>query len=182
MSKRLKADLTLLFVAAIWGQAFVAQRVGAAYIGPFLFNGSRFLLAAAALLPLTRFRLKRLDRKTAPWVAAAGLLLCGASLLQQAGMRWTTAGNAGFITGLYVLFVPVLLLIFWRQRVRVTIWVAAFLAVGGIFLLSAVATSGAALTQADLLVPVLFQLAGQLLGHRPGCHRTNSEDITVTGR
>jgi drug/metabolite transporter (DMT)-like permease len=133
---RLKADLTLLLVAAIWGSAFVAQRVGAAHIGPFLFNGTRFLLAALVLLPLTGFRLK-LDRKNGLWVVAAGLLMCGGSLLQQAGLRWTTAGNAGFITGLYVVFVPVLLLIFWRQQVRATVWLAAFLAAGGIFLLSA---------------------------------------------
>jgi drug/metabolite transporter (DMT)-like permease len=133
---RLKADLTLLLVAAIWGSAFVAQRVGAAQIGPFLFNGARFLLAVLALLPLARFRLN-LDRKTVGWVLAAGALLCGGSLLQQAGLRWTTAGNAGFITGLYVIFVPVLLLVFLRQHVRFYVWVAALLAAGGIFLLSA---------------------------------------------
>jgi drug/metabolite transporter (DMT)-like permease len=136
MSKRLKADVTLLFVAAIWGLAFVAQRVAAAHIGPFLFNGCRFLLGALVLLPLARFKLK-LDRKTWPWVVAAGLLMCGGSVLQQAGLQWTTAGNAGFITGLYVVFVPLVLLIFWRQRVRATVWVSAFLAAGGIFLLSA---------------------------------------------
>jgi drug/metabolite transporter (DMT)-like permease len=131
MGTRLKADLTLLLVAVIWGSSFVAQRVAAAYIGPFLFNGARFLLGALVLLPVVHFRLK-LDRKTWPWVVAAGLVMSLASVLQQAGMRWTTAGNAAFITGLYVVFV----LIFWRQRVRSTVWGAALLAAGGIFLLS----------------------------------------------
>jgi len=135
MGTRLKADLTLLLVAVIWGTSFVAQRVAAAHIGPFLFNGVRFLLGALVLLPVVRFRLE-LDRKTWPWVAAAGLVMSLASVLQQAGMRWTTAGNAAFITGLYVVFVPLLLLIFWRQRVRTAVWAAALLAAGGIFLLS----------------------------------------------
>ena len=135
MGTRLKADLALLLVAFIWGPSFVAQRVAAASIGPFLFNGARFLLGAVVLLPAVRFRL-RLDRKAWPWVAAAGLVMSLASVLQQAGMQWTTAGNAAFITGLYVVFVPLLLLMFWRQRVRSAVWVAAFLATGGIFLLS----------------------------------------------
>jgi drug/metabolite transporter (DMT)-like permease len=64
-------------------------------------------------------------------------LLCGGSVLQQAGLHWTTAGNAGFITGLYVIFVPVLMLIIWRQRIGWMIWIAALMAAAGIFLLSA---------------------------------------------
>jgi drug/metabolite transporter (DMT)-like permease len=88
------------------------------------------------LLPLARLRLK-LDRKQWRWVVAAGLLMSAASVLQQAGLRWTTAGNAGFITGLYVVFVPLVLLIFWRQRVRAAVWAAALLAAAGIYLLSA---------------------------------------------
>lgn len=133
---RLKADLTLLLVAAIWGSAFAAQRAVADQLGPFLFNGSRFLLAGLVLLPLVRFRLK-LDRKKFIWVGVAGGLLCGGSVLQQAGLQWTTAGNAGFITGLYVVFVPLILRVILRQRARWTVWAAALLAAVGMFLLSA---------------------------------------------
>ena len=133
---RIKADLTLLLVAIIWGSAFAAQRVAAEYVGPFLFNGSRFLLGALILLPLIRFRLK-LDNKDRNWVLAAGVILCAASVLQQAGLQWTTAGNAGFITGLYVVFVPIILLLIWKQRMHWLVWSAAFLAALGIFLLSA---------------------------------------------
>jgi drug/metabolite transporter (DMT)-like permease len=133
---RLKADLSLLLVAIIWGSAFAAQRVAGAYIGPFLFNGSRFLLGALVLLPLIRFRLK-LDAKQRLWIVAAGTILCAASVLQQAGLQWTTAGNAGFITGLYVVFIPIILLVIWKQRLHWLVWAAAFLAAFGIFLLSA---------------------------------------------
>ena len=136
MPTRLKADLSLLLVAAIWGSAFVAQRVGAAHFGPFLFNGSRFLIGGLLLLPLVRFRLN-FDRRQRAWVAAAGGLLCVAGFLQQAGLHWTTAGNAGFITALYVVFVPLILLVVWRQPSRWQIWAAVILAAAGLFLLSA---------------------------------------------
>jgi drug/metabolite transporter (DMT)-like permease len=133
---RLKADLTLFLVAIIWGSAFAAQRVAAEHIGPFLFNGSRFLLGGLVLLPLVRFRLS-ISAKNWLWIGAAGVLLCGGSVLQQAGLRWTTAGNAGFITGLYVVLVPLLMLVIWRHRMGWTVWLAAGVAGVGIFLLSA---------------------------------------------
>ncbi|MCC6148314.1 MAG: DMT family transporter [Anaerolineaceae bacterium] len=133
---RLKGNLILLLVAIIWGVAFVAQRVAAQTIGPFLFNGARFLLAAAVLLPFTRPAQHKPKKSALPWMGAAGVLLFAASGLQQAGMRWTTAANAGFITTLYVVFVPLLLLIFWRQRLPWLNWAAAFLAITGVKLLS----------------------------------------------
>ena len=133
---RIKADFTLLLVAVIWGSAFAAQRVAAEYVGPFLFNGSRFLLGAIVLLPLIRFRFK-LNKSERIWVLAAGSILCAASVLQQAGLQWTTAGNAGFITGLYVVFIPIILLVIFKEHLHWLVWVAALLAASGIFLLSA---------------------------------------------
>jgi drug/metabolite transporter (DMT)-like permease len=137
---RLKADLTLFFVAVVWGSGFVAQRVAANnHLGAFLFNGGRFLLGALILLPfaLPRWKFKRADL---PWIGLAGLLLFSGGWLQQAGMQFTSAANAGFITGLYVVLVPILLAIFWRQKVGLFSWLAAGLAVAGIWLLSAQGT------------------------------------------
>ncbi len=137
---RLKADLTLFFVAVVWGSGFVAQRLAASHhLGAFLFNGGRFLLGALILLPfaLPRWKLKPTDL---PWVGLAGVLLFGGGWLQQAGMQYTSAANAGFITGLYVVLVPMLLALFWRQKVRLFSWLAAGLAVVGIWLLSAQGT------------------------------------------
>ena len=136
--KRLRADLILLLVALIWGTAFVAQRLGAERSGIFVFNGVRFLIAALALLPFIHFHWK-VERKQLPFVFLVGLLLFAGSSFQQAGLRFTTAGNAGFITTLYVVLVPILLLLFWRQKVSWLAWVAAVLAVIGGWLLS---TSG----------------------------------------
>ena len=136
--KRLRADLILLLVALIWGTAFVAQRLGAEQSGIFVFNGLRFLIATLVLLPFIRFHWK-VERKLLPLVLLTGLLLFAGSAFQQAGLQFTTAGNAGFITTLYVVLVPILLLLFWRQQVSWLAWAAAILAVAGGWLLS---TSG----------------------------------------
>lgn len=136
MNKRLKSDIILLIVAVVWGSAFVGQRFAAQHIGPFLFNGSRFILAALILLPLALKQKKKLNFKKMHFTALIGLILFIAGYLQQAGLKYTTAGNAGFITGLYVVFVPVFLAFFFHQRLNWTAWVAAFIAFIGLFLLS----------------------------------------------
>jgi drug/metabolite transporter (DMT)-like permease len=77
-----------------------------------------------------------LNRKSLPGVLLLGLLMAGGAALQQAGLQYTTAGNAGFITGLYVVIIPLFLGLFWRQRLPRLTWLGAFLAVIGLFLLS----------------------------------------------
>jgi drug/metabolite transporter (DMT)-like permease len=137
---RLKSDLLLFVTAFIWGSAFSAQRVAAQHFGTFFFNGSRFLLAVIILLPfsglLRKGALRKIDPSMLPWILAAGVCLYMGSALQQAGLQWTTAANAGFITGLYVVIVPVLVVLFWRQKVAWTTWAAALVAVIGVKLLS----------------------------------------------
>lgn len=159
--ERARADLTLLTVSFVWGSAFVAQRVAAARLDAFTFNGLRFLLGALVLLPLALsekpLRNPTQDGKLlrSPWLGPvlAGMVLFIASAFQQWGLRYTTAGNAGFITGLYVVFIPLLLSIFWKQHLRRAIWLAAVLSAAGLFLLS----SGGRL---QLAVGDLFELAG----------------------
>ncbi len=138
-SERLRADLLLLLVALIWGSAFVAQRVAAQQIGIHYFNGLRFLVAALFLLLPAWSRLvawaRSLD-KALGGIVLAGLLLFGGTALQQQGLRYTTAGNAGFITGLYVVFIPLILAFRWRQRLKPATWWAAVCSAAGLFLLS----------------------------------------------
>jgi drug/metabolite transporter (DMT)-like permease len=133
---RVTADLALLLVAVIWGSAFSAQRVAAAHIGPFLYNGIRFLLAAGALALVTRKSWRSMGRREWLGGLVAGTILAAASVLQQAGLAYTTAGKAGFITGLYVVIVPVVTSIVWRLRPHWTVWVASLIATLGLFLLS----------------------------------------------
>jgi drug/metabolite transporter (DMT)-like permease len=141
-----KSDLLLLATAIIWGFAFVAQRVGMDYVGPFTFNGIRFAIGSLSLLPLVlmgrekpaaaRHILPRPGIKTMLLGGAAlGLTLFAGASLQQIGLVYTTAGKAGFITGLYVIIVPILGLI-WRQQPSIGTWIGAVLAAIGLYLLS----------------------------------------------
>lgn len=132
---RLKSDLLLLLTAIIWGSGFISQRVAAQHVSPFFFNGSRFLLAALLLLPISHL-FRKLDREMLRWSLLGGALLFLAATPQQAGLRWTTAANAGFITGLYVIIVPLILLVVWRQKLSWITWLSAIIAVLGVKLLS----------------------------------------------
>ncbi len=141
--RRLRADLLLLLAALLWGSAFVPQRLAAPRLGFFLFNGLRFLLGAAVLLPWLRMgkRQPLAVRNVAGtrrffWALTAGILLVGAAACQQAGLKFTTAGNAGFLTGLYVVLVPVVLSVVWRQKMAWRSWAGALIAAAGVFLLS----------------------------------------------
>ncbi|NOT05998.1 MAG: DMT family transporter [Anaerolineales bacterium] len=142
---RLKADLTLLVVSIIWGSAFVAQRVAGQMGSVYLFNGARYLLAALVVLPLA-IRVGRASSPTSQvmkyprdqykWMFVAGFLLFLGSAFQQAGLVYTTAGNAGFITSLYVVLVPMALFFVWREKPHWISIVAVGLAGVGAFLLS----------------------------------------------
>jgi drug/metabolite transporter (DMT)-like permease len=141
-NKRLLADLALFAAAVVWGSAFSAQRVAAAHLGPFLYNGVRFLLGVLVLLPLLRGRLRGITRLEWQGGILAGILVVAAAALQQGGLLFTTAGKAGFITGLYVVLVPLFLALApvssgWRQRPGWMAWAASGLAAAGLFLLSA---------------------------------------------
>ena len=142
----LKSDALLLFASAIWGFAFVAQRIGMDYVGPFTFNGVRFALGSLVLLPLilrngiwenTSEKSTSLTgtKKIIFGGVLLGITLFAAASLQQVGLVYTTAGNAGFITGLYVVIVPILGL-FWRQRPNAGTWIGALLAAIGLYFLS----------------------------------------------
>jgi drug/metabolite transporter (DMT)-like permease len=141
-NERLRADLTLLAAAAVWGSSFVVQRLAAAHLGFFTFNGLRFLLGALTLLPLTGTARTTAARRNTitrtEWRGGmlAGLLLVVASALQQAGVQFTTAGKAGFITVLYVVLVPLFLALGWREWPNGFVWAASLLALVGMFLLS----------------------------------------------
>lgn len=137
-------NLLLLLVALIWGFGFVAQRLGMEELGPFAFNGIRFILGGLCLVPLV-MRNRRAGRPAgygsgfspaSLWAGIwVGILLFVAATLQQVGLIYTTAGNAGFITGVYVVFVP-LLGLFAGKRPPLVIWVGVALVLIGLYLLS----------------------------------------------
>ena len=148
----LRANLLMLVTAMIWGSAFVAQRLSLDAIGPFLFTGLRFLLGAAVVsafvfvmnrLQRMRQGLDQADHACKPRIDTAllrsgamlGLVLAVAISLQQIGLRYTKIANAGFISSLYVVIVPMLGVLL-RHRTGPGTWIGAALATAGLYLLS----------------------------------------------
>ncbi len=158
--RTLRSDLLLLITSAIWGFAFVAQRAGMDYIGPFLFNGIRFLLGSLALFVVlylghvktaTRNNFGRylFDFSHLKAGVLSGMALTLGATFQQMGIVSTTAGKAGFITGLYVILVPLLGVLLGKQS-YLEAWIGAVLAVWGLYFLSVTETLHIA--KGDLLV------------------------------
>jgi drug/metabolite transporter (DMT)-like permease len=154
----LRADILLLLTSCIWGFAFVAQSAGMDYVGPFTFNGIRFLLGSLSLLPLIFVLRHRADAGKAspepgasPQAApkqlilaslAAGTCLFVAASLQQVGIIYTTAGHSGFITGLYVVLVPIFG-IFLGRKTGLPTWIGAAFTLTGLYFLSVAGKLGA---------------------------------------
>jgi drug/metabolite transporter (DMT)-like permease len=153
-STALKSDFILLVVATIWGLAFVAQRIGMDHVGPFTFNGIRFVLGGLSLVPFVFFPRNRIKDQSTGGLIPSGIisgliLFCGISF-QQVGLVYTTAGKAGFITGLYVVMVPLIGLLMKNSRTSPGTWAGAFLAGIGMYFLSV--TKDMDMAFGDLLV------------------------------
>lgn len=153
---RIQANLLLLLAAAIWGGGFVAQSTAMKAIDPFWFIGLRFAIAALATLPFTLLEARKAkiatSRRHLGLYLLIGLALFGGASTQQLGLQTTTVTNSSFITGLYVIFVPLIAVFFLRRSPHWSIWPGAIMAVSGIYMLSGGQLS--ALTIGDLLTVV----------------------------
>ncbi len=140
MSNQFKSNGILLLASLLWGLAFVAQRQGMLFVGPFTFNGLRFALGALSLVPLLFFmkpaiKKTMLDKRLLSGSIMAGVALFFAASFQQVGIIYTSAGNAGFITSLYIVFVP-LFGFLRRQSSPGRVWLGALVALSGLYMLS----------------------------------------------
>lgn len=140
LTRALRADFLMLLTAMLWGTVFIAQNRGMEHVGPFLFSATRFLLATLVLLPLYVWRPggappQPMNRGLLVGGLLMGLVLSIATNLQQVGLLFTSVTNSGFITGLYVIMVPLLGMLF-GQKTGLGTWTGAGLAVVGMFLLS----------------------------------------------
>ncbi len=155
----------LLLTSFIWGTAFVFQRVGMESIEPITFNAARMALAAVAigLVALLLYRKEKGSREgrspeeqkqyhkdTIIGGICCGCFLSVASILQQMGLVYTTAGKAGFITAMYMLLVPIIGFVFSKKKNTWLVWLAVLLGVGGMYLLCI--TDGFRLSYGDTLV------------------------------
>ena len=140
-AKKIRSTACLFLTSVIWGVAFVAQRAGLEYVGSLTFNGIRFALGALPLIPITLLLERGAGHKAANIKAIragiiGGVILFTAATLQQFGVELTaSAGKSGFITGLYVVLVPVLG-VFLGRKAPVFVWLGAALACAGLYLLS----------------------------------------------
>jgi len=149
--RALRADVLLLLTAGIWGFGFVAQRSGMEYVGPFAFNGIRFILGSLSLLPLIFFRSRAGQKASGAHPASynklikyslfAGACLFVAVILQQIGIMFTTAGNAGFITGIYVVLTPIFGIFLGRKTGPAT-WLGSVFTLAGLYFICAVGKQG----------------------------------------
>lgn len=185
MNKKLSGSLSLLICTLIWGSAFIAQSVGMDHIGPMTFQAIRCSIGVLFLLPVIFLFDK--DRKNYfhnwknPKLWKTGLI-CGLALfvaagLQQVGLVYTSAGKGGFITAMYIVFVPILGLVV-RKKPPITAWISVALAVVGLYLLSCVGITeinkgdlfllGCAIAFAVQII-LVDRMAGDLDGLRLNC-------------
>jgi drug/metabolite transporter (DMT)-like permease len=137
------ALLALLAVTAVWGVTFVQVKDAVELYPLFAFLAVRFAIASLTLAVPVRGRVSGLGRDG--WAAGAGLglLLAAGYGLQTAGLERTTVSSTGFITGLYVVFTPLLALVLFRVRSGATVWAGVALATVGLVLLSGVEAGSA---------------------------------------
>ena len=167
MKNRLLGNLALLLTACLWGLSFVAQREGMEHIGPFTFNAVRSFLGGFSLLPVIAWfkyskpdtRTKRRKRYQHINLARAGIG-CGLALftamsIQQYSIQYVTAGKSGFITALYIIFVP-LISILLGEKLRKIILISVTFAVYGLYLLCYKAGSGLNIYDVLSLVGAFF--------------------------
>lgn len=146
MDKKILSNLALFFTALIWGLSFVAQKAGMEHLGPFSFNFARCILGGLSLIPVIFIaKLIKEDKRTPKIkhlqhiVLAKGGLSCGIALftamtIQQFSMTHATAGKAGFISSLYIIFIPIILTCFGEKlskNIKISIGIALF----GLYLL-----------------------------------------------
>ncbi|MBQ8613202.1 MAG: DMT family transporter [Ruminiclostridium sp.] len=162
---QLRGVLMLLLTAFIWGTSFVAQSVGMESVEAFTFNGIRTLMGACVLLPfiMIRDRLtakkmtdgqlaerKRLNKKTVVYGAVLGIVLCAASNFQQFAFNYSTSGKIAFITAFYMLFVPLIGLIF-RKKTPLITWICVAFGFVGLYFLCMNPDDMSAVNKGDIL-------------------------------
>ncbi|MEP1535022.1 MAG: DMT family transporter [Paracoccaceae bacterium] len=137
---RFQANAMLLGAGAIWGMGFVAQSTAMEDLPPFVFLTLRFIIAFLVILPFAIFEARKSEvkLKISEWNAflIIGVFLFGGMSAQQVGLLTTTVTNSGFLTGLYVVFTPILGVILFRAWPHPIVWPAACIAMVGIFFLA----------------------------------------------
>jgi len=142
--KPIRGILVLLLISVIWGSTFTVQDMAAEHIGPFTFNFFRYLVGTVTLIPVAAIAQavrrrngthEKVGKKTLVTAAIiSGLALFAPAAFQQAGIAYTSSGKAGFITAMYIVFVP-LLGLFMKKKAGLAVWIAVAVSGVGLWLL-----------------------------------------------
>lgn len=168
MPRKIKADLLLICCTLIWGATFVLVKDALASASVFVFLALRFLLATVALILMYGSELRRVDANAFRAGSLMGCCMFGGYAFQTAGLALTTPSKAAFVTGFFVVLVPVLLALFGSRRVPVWVWFGALSAFAGLYFLAVPPSGLAALNRGDLLVlacAFMFALHVISIGH-----------------
>ena len=168
MPQKLKADLLLICCTLIWGATFVLVKDALANASVFVFLALRFLLATVVLFLMYGRELRRAGASGLRAGAIIGCCMFGGYAFQTAGLELTTPSKAAFITGFFVVLVPVLLALFGSRRVPLWVWFGALLAFAGLYFLAVPPSGLAALNRGDLLIlacAFMFALHVISIGH-----------------
>ena len=171
-----KSNLLLILASIIWGCAFVAQNVGMNYIGPWTFSTIRFLIAGFSLLAIIPILDKKRTHVISPKTKEEkmklllGSVLCGlalsiGSIVQQIAMLTVPVAKAGFLTTLYVLFVPMITLLFGK-KIPLKVWIGIAMALFGLYLLSMAGNLAIGIGEILLILAAfLFAIHIIIIGH-----------------
>ncbi|WP_287154678.1 DMT family transporter [Candidatus Solincola tengchongensis] len=149
-SKGRQAELALIAVTVVWGLTFALVKRTLESLSPFVFMTYRFFLAFLAMLAVSRRTLRSMNVRVLAAGSLLGLFLYAAYSFQTFGLKYTSAGNAGFITGLFVVFVPILSTLILKKRPRPLSILSVAVAVVGLGFLSL--QPGLRVNSGDLLV------------------------------
>lgn len=189
--KRTTANLILLLIGALWGLGFVAQSTAMDAIAPLYFTGIRFGVAALIVLPFAMFEMRGKDTakttgKQRFHFIILGCLLFGALAFQQVGLLTTTITNSGFLTGTYVLLVPIFAVALLHQRPHFVVWPGCALVLTGIYLLSGGDLTALTTGDGQTLICAVFWAAhvlflGQVVHGKQGVYRLAFVQFALCG-
>ena len=168
--------VALVGVTAIWGVTFVQVKDAVAVYPLFAFLAARFAISTVVLAPFAWRPLRRLPRAGVLAGAGVGVLLAAAYALQTAGLHRTTVSSTGFITGLYVVFTPILALVFFKTSVPAAAWAGVALSVAGLLLLNG--TPGGSLVGNALVLGNALAQSGQIAAMERFAPRYDARALT----
>jgi len=167
------ADLALGLCALIWGTTFVVIKDALADVSVVVYLALRFGLAALVMAAIYWRTLRRLTRPAFSAGVQIGIFMFGGYVFQIAGLKYTTPSKAAFVTGLFVIFVPILLALFGHRRVSIWIWLGAGAAFVGLYFLTVSPGGFGELNRGDPIVfvcAIMFALHMIFIGRYVGRH------------